>query len=514
MIEEGGTSRRPVAGARASFDVIIAGGGTAGAVVAARLAESGRRVLVLEAGPDYGPFDEGRWPAELVDASTIPTSHDWGYDSGERYPGRVLAFERARVFGGSSAHNGCTVSWGHRSDYDGWAARGLDGWSAAELLPLFAEVSRRMRVRRFRDEEITPFHRAFIEAGVGLGLPNEDRLESLDARPAVCAEPSNSPNGVRWNAAFAYLDPVRHLPELEIRGGVLVDRVLFERHRAVGVRAIDEDGPFEAFADLVVMSAGTYGSPSILMRSGVGPAADLRSLGIEVEADLPGVGANLHDQPSFEIHLSPSAEYERRATAFTVTGHPTPDEQGFAIAASSRAGDAPFDLHVFSEIDLERRPSIFAAVLAPRSRGRLSLVSTDPAEAPSLDHGYLSDPDQHDLVALVDGVELARSFAARVEMAALFDGEVGEAATARTRAELARAVRRGVIHYWHPVGTCAMGVPDDPAAVVDPDGRVHGLDGLVVVDASVMPSIVRATTNLPVLVIAERIARALASATS
>ncbi|HEY5860166.1 MAG TPA: GMC family oxidoreductase N-terminal domain-containing protein, partial [Actinomycetota bacterium] len=138
------------------YDVIVVGGGTAGSVVAGRLVEAGRHVLVLEAGPDYGSFGTLGWPSDLLDAATIPTSHDWGYRSGDELLGRALPYERARVIGGCSTHNGCTVSWGHRLDYDGWAARGLDGWRADDLLPLFGEASLRMRVRRFRDDEVAP----------------------------------------------------------------------------------------------------------------------------------------------------------------------------------------------------------------------------------------------------------------------------------------------------------------------------------------------------------------------
>src|SRR5262245_14073595 len=154
-------------------DVVICGGGTAGPVLAARLVEAGRRVVLLEAGPDHGSFAGGGLPPELLDATTIPTSHDWGFRSED---GRDLAFERARVIGGCSAHNGCTVSWGHRADYDGW---NLPGWHAADLEPLFREVDRRLRVRRFADDEVTPLHAAFIDAGASLGLPREDRLASL-----------------------------------------------------------------------------------------------------------------------------------------------------------------------------------------------------------------------------------------------------------------------------------------------------------------------------------------------
>ena len=478
--------------ASGSFDVVVCGGGTAGPVVAARLVEAGRRVLLLEAGPDYGAFDEGRWPPELVDAATIPTSHDWGYRSTD---GR-LPFERAKVVGGCSAHNGCTVSWGHRADYDGW---NLPGWSADELLPLFEEASRRLRVRRFAEDEWSPLHRGFIEAGIELGLPLEDRLESLDVRPAVCAEPSNSPDGIRWNAAFAYLDPVRGRPELEVRGDTLVDRVLVSNGRAVGVRAIGPDGPFEVGADVVVLAGGTYGSPAMLLRSGIGPAGDLRALGISVVADLPGVGANLHDHPAYELFFSPSEELEQRTAAFAASGRAVPDEQGFASMASSLATAGLIDLHVFSEIAMDRRLGIFVACLTPESRGRLTLRSADPDASPILEHGYLTDAERHDLAVLVDGVERARAFAATNAMRPL----VAEDLSPGAGADLADAIRRDVIHYWHPVGTCAMG------DVTNENGHVEGVEGLVVADASLMPRTVRATTNLPTIVIAERIAGSL-----
>ena len=266
-------------------DVVVAGGGTAGAVVAARLVAAGASVTLVEAGPDHGAFTDGGWPAELTDAATIPTSHDWGYRSSD---GR-LAFERARVIGGCSAHNGCTAIWGHRADYDGWD---LPGWSADELLPRFEDASRRLRVRRSVDDELTPFHAAFIGAGEAIGLPREDRLESLDVRPSVCAEPSNSPGGVRWNTAFAYLDPCGGLPGSRIVADTLVDRVLVHRDRRRGVRAIGPDGPFEIAADTVVLAGGTYGSPAILLRSGIGPGVRPRACSASTRwSNCPGSAA-------------------------------------------------------------------------------------------------------------------------------------------------------------------------------------------------------------------------------
>jgi choline dehydrogenase len=480
--------------ARDTFDAIVCGGGTAGPVVAARLVVSGRRVLLLEAGPDYGPLADGAWPPELLDAATIPRSHDWGYRSEDD---RALPFERAKVIGGCSAHNGCTVNWGHRADYDGW---GLPGWGADELEPVFVAVSRRMRVRRFSDDDLTPLHAGFIESGVALGLPRDDSLESLDVGPSVCAEPSNSPDGVRWNAAFAYLDPVRSEPGFVVRGDTLVDRVLVRGGRAVGVRAIGGDGPFEVSADLVVLCGGTYGSPAILLRSGIGPADALAGIGIEPLHDLSGVGANLHDHPSFELFLEATELLDEQTAAFAATGRPVPDEQGFASAASSWAEDGVIDTHLFSEIAMNGRPGVFVACLTPRSKGKLSLRSADPSAAAVLDHAYLTDPEGHDLGVLRDGVDLARRFLSAEPLDAL----VKEVEPGRD-AELDQAIRDGVIHYWHPVGTCAMG------SVVDARGRVLGIEGLAVADASVMPQTVRATTNIPTIVIAEHISSFLTS---
>ena len=490
-------------------DVIVVGGGTAGSVVAARLAESGRSVLVLEAGPDYGSFGTPGWPSDLLDASTIPTSHDWGFRSGSELLGRDLAYERARVIGGCSAHNGCTVSWGHRVDYDDWAARGLAGWRADDLLPFFLEASVRMRVRRFRDDEIVPFHRAFMEAGAEMGLPELDDLESLDGVPSVCAQPSNSPEGLRWNAAFAYLDPVRDRPNLEIRGRTWVERVMFEGNRAAGVRWRDEGGSQEAWADLVVLAGGTYGSPQLLLQSGVGPAQDLWDLGIPIVADVAGVGRNLHDHPSFELAFEPTEELVSRTKAFAASGKPVPDEQGFAKVASSTSSNGVFDLHIFPETAMDGRTALFAAYLTPRSRGSLSLRSSTPGEPPRIDHAYLSDEDGHDLTALAEGVELARAFASSDAMRPLLGRELDPGPDARMPGVLLEGIRAGVIHYWHPVGTCAMGSDDDPDAVTDADGAVRGVEGLVVADASLMPATVRATTNLPAVVIGERIAVAL-----
>jgi choline dehydrogenase len=317
----------------------------------------------------------------------------------------------------------------------------------------------------------------------------------------VCAEPSNSPDGIRWNAALAYLDPVRAEPRLEIRGDTLVDRILVEANRAVGVRAIGPDGAFEAHADRVVLAGGAYGSPAMLLRSGIGPAGDLRALGIDVVADLPGVGGNLHDHPSYELVLEPNETYARATAAFAATGRPLPDELGFANLATSLATDGLVDVHLFSEALMGGdAPGLFVACLTPRSRGRVRLRDTGPETPPILDHAFLTDPDGHDLAVLIEGVGEARRFLAAPPMAALFSREAVPGADA----DLAGTIRANVAHCWHPVGTCAMG------DVTDARGDVQGVGSLTVADASLMPRTVRATTNIPTVVLAERIARFLA----
>jgi choline dehydrogenase len=467
----------------AETDVVVVGGGTAGAVVAARLAEAGIELLVLEAGPDPGPFGDPRWPADLLDASRLGTSCDWGFT------GDGLGFERARVLGGCSAHNGAVQTWGHRRDYDGW---GLPGWSADEVLPHFERSSAQQRVRTYAVGELTPFQAAWHAAGPAAGLPQLAHTNDLDETVGIAPESVNIVGGVRWNTAFSYLDPVRE--RLTIAGDTLVDRVLVEGGRATGVVA----GGETVRAQLVVLAGGAYCSPAVLLRSGIGPAAGLRALGIDVVADLP-VGENLNDQPFMLLRWEGTPELER-AMAAAAAGGWAPDEQVMAKVASSADPDC-FDLHFmpFSPIeDGERRWCAGVAALLPRSRGRVWLTSCDPEVLPGVDHGFLSDPDGHDLAVLGEGVALLRELAAQPDLARLLGREVhpGEV-------DVPANLVANPDNYWHPVGTCAMG------AVTDERGRVHGVDGLVVADASIVPVVPRATTHMPTTMIGERISACL-----
>jgi choline dehydrogenase len=493
--------------ADADPDVLVVGGGTAGAVVAGRLVEAGLRVQVLEAGPDYGTLSGGRWPDELLDARTLPVLHDWGYvGPGAMRP--VLRFERARVIGGCSAHNGCAQSVGWRGDYDRWASLGCPGWSGAELESFFARAAARMRIRRFSSREIQPFQRAFMDAAVRAGIPETNDLDDLDGGVGCGAEPMNVVDGIRWNAAFAYLDPVRGQDGLNVVGDALVDRVLLQGNRATGVRAIIAGEMRDVPADMVVLAAGAYGSPEILLRSGIGPADDLRAAGIDVAVDLPGVGENLHDQPAAELRFAGTRQLRTDLEAFSAERW-LPEEQAIAKIASTRP-DGPYDVHVYPwvEPDTETpngwRCVIPVGLLTPRSRGRLRLRSGDPSQLAEVDHGYLAEPS--DVEALVAALEWAIDLARSQPIARYLGDPIDPLPEADDPRGVAAWIRSSHTHYWHPAGSCRMGPSDDPRSVLDARGRVYRVDRLRVADASIFPDIPRATPAFPTVVVGERIA--------
>lgn len=486
---------------------VIVGGGTSGNVIAARLAAAGKEVLVLEAGPDFGPFGSGSWPADLLDATRLGHSHDWGYDSGDTLP-RKVGFERARAIGGCSDFNGTTQTWGYRRDYDDWAAAGNDGWSADELRPLFAEGTRMMRVKRYRAAELTPWQRAWYDAGTVIGLPRLETLNDLDQTVGFAPEDNNVVDGIRWNTAFAYLDQVRELPNLRIAGRAHVDRVIIERGRAAGVEVVWDGVRRIARAERVVVCGGTFNSPQVLQRSGIGPAALLRALGIPVVANVPGVGENLHDQPFALMSWAGSQRMAKEMASLRASGW-VPDEQAMAKAASSFDPSA-FDLHFLPYSPThrgdEKRWSCGVAALQPRSRGHVRIISRDPEAKPLIDHRFLSDAEGHDARALAEGMEQLRAMAAGPGLAELAGAEIHPGPDTSGLDGLIAHVTANPDNYWHPVGTCKMGPADDTGAVVDPRGRVHGVAGLWVADCSIMPKIPRATTAMPAVVIGERVA--------
>jgi choline dehydrogenase len=477
------------------WDTVIVGAGSAGCVLAARLSEdAARRVLLLEAGPDYPTAAE--LPPELVDAGAPAWAHDWGYRSEAGALGRPIDLNRAKVVGGCSATNATFALRGNPSDYDRWAALGNPGWGFDDVLPFLCKLETDLdfggpwhgdhgpvRVRRYTDAELTPAQQAFLEACNAAGVPGVEDHNQPGASGAGKV-PVNAVGGVRQSAALAYLGPARGRPNLSIRAGELAAAVVIEGTTVTGVRLA---GGEVLGAGEVIISAGASGSPALLLRSGIGPAADLAQLGIVPVVDLPGVGSGLTDHPLAEIAFAASGNAPKPLPAF----------QAVLTASSARARTAEHDLQVFPMSAGAAGPSVvclFASVTLPVSQGQVALRSVSPEDPPCIDLGLLRDPA--DRAALAEAEELARALAATPPFRDLVTRELLPDAPIAERTST----------YHHPVGTCRMGPASDPDAVVDSTGRVHGIGGLRVVDASIMPAIPAANTNLPTMMVAERIA--------
>lgn len=478
-------------------------------MLAARLSEDpARSVCLVEAGPDYGPYASGDWPADMVDARSVPTSHDWGYTGGDY----LLS---ARILGGCSAHNACLAIWGSRADYDEWEAAGGAHWSYAAIEPCMRRVEAGLSVRHVEPAEVAPWHRAVLEAGPQAGLPLLEDVNGSDAIEGVGLASVNAVGRVRWNTAFGYLDPARERSNLSIVPEALVERVVLDGSRATGAVVRRDGRRQELAADLVVLACGAFGSPAVLMLSGIGPEAELRRHSIAVQADLPGVGAGMVDHSGVSVFLEPSAGLE------AAMGRHDEGDSGFQAqtlvkARSALCPEGTWDLHLLpwwspladesgaATGRYEVHFSVFA--MKQRSRGSVRLRSADPEVTPLVEQGFLSDAAGEDLAVVRDGVALARRLAATEAISTLIDGESepgpGIAGEEAVDSYVAQAVRS----YFHPTSTCAMGPDADPLAVVDGRCRVHGFENLVVADAAAMPTIPRANTNLSVAALAERVA--------
>jgi choline dehydrogenase len=444
--------------AKAIFDVLVVGGGSAGCVLAARLSESGQQVCLVEAGPDYGPYVQGRWPEDILDARRLAFSHAWETDREDR------SQLRARIIGGCSAHNACVALAGAPADYDEWG----HGWSYQTIKPYLELAARELRVRQLTREELSPWHRAFVAAA------GEDAI----------LHPVNELNSVRWNAAFAYLDPARGRLNLTIYADTLVDRVLLVGDRAVGVATAAGD----LRARTVVLAAGAYGSPGILLRSGVGPERELT------------VGEGLCDHVGVGFGFEGTARLQHEAEEFEHS-HPLFMSQVTVAGRSSLCPAGVHDLFFFPAIDRPAGSSyeVSSAVFAmkPASRGTVTLTSSDPRAPLAVNHGFLSHPQ--DAEVLVEGVEQLRRLADEDPI----HSYAGRETRPGPNIDALTHVRQTARGFFHPVATCAIG------RVVNGHGRVYGLDNLFVSDASIMPTIPRVNTNLSTIALAERVAQSI-----
>jgi choline dehydrogenase-like flavoprotein len=525
-------------------DYIVVGAGSSGGIIAARLAEDPAcRVLLLEAGGT----DRTRLctvPGMMSVIHTTPQvkkRFDWGYYTAPQKHGngRRLPYVRGRVLGGSSAINGMVYVRGNHQNYDGWRDDGCPGWGYADIVHCYrrledweggADAHRGAGgpVPVTRSTDLVPATAALIEAiSETCGVPVLDDYNGA-SQLGVGPCQMNARGGRRFSTSEAYVHPAAKRPNFRVQSGVVVARVIFEGRRAVGVEVI-EDGARRVLRATreVILSAGVIGSAQILMLSGVGPADELREHGIDAVSDLP-VGRNLHDHLFVPLtFLAPQALH--RGTAWHFLGGMLTEAikgdtwfartvfDAMAFVRSSQANGVPDmqihclpwsypapnqDLPVRPEVDLRPALTVLPTLIYPRSRGEVRLASADPTAAPHIDPHFLEDPDDRRL--LLEGIKLVREIMASKSLAGVVTGELHPGPAFASDAAMAAELPTRIHTVYHPVGTCRMG--SDARAVVDPELRVRGVEGLRVADASIMPRITGGNTNAACMMIGERCA--------
>ena len=522
-----------------NYDYIIVGAGSAGCVLANHLSsDASNQILLLEAGPDNVALSL-KMPAAVL-SNLRSTRHNWAFQ-GEAEPelnGRRIQHDRGKTIGGSSSINGMVFIRGHALDFEGWRQAGCPGWGYADVLPYFKRMETYgggrdsyrgdkgpLHVHRAKPQD--PLTMAFIKAGEEAGYPKTDDISGF-CQEGFGVSDRTVFKGERWSTARAYLDPVRTRPNLTIKTKAQVQHVIFEGTKAVGISYKDTAGNTltEHVKKEVILSAGAVGSPHILMLSGVGPSDHLRDMGIDVLCDLPGVGQNLNDHPDFVLKYrckqpvsfwpktKPFAKLAAGIQWVTTRGGIVASNlfEGLGCVRSGPGVEYPDLQLIISPIAVddttweplqEHAFQIHVGLMRAHSRGRITLRSSDPSDPPRILVNYLKDPRDRELMR--KGIRLVRELVEQPAFSDLKGDEIFPGKDVISDEDIDQALNTHTTTQWHLSCTARMGAATDTGAVVDVSGRVHGLSGLRVVDASIMPFATNGNTNAPTIMLAEKL---------